>query len=133
MATATFRTRTAILAGREPLLGAEPTPAYLLHLSEASSASRRGPRMTGEPSLRDEMLAALPSLRACALSLSNDPIQADDLVQETILRLGPTATGSKPAPICTLGSSRSCAISSCLNTGSAGGRSRTWTGPMLGR
>jgi RNA polymerase sigma-70 factor (ECF subfamily) len=42
--------------------------------------------MAGEPSQRDEMLAALPSLRACALSLSNDPVQADDLVQETILR-----------------------------------------------
>ncbi|WP_046869669.1 sigma-70 family RNA polymerase sigma factor [Microvirga massiliensis] len=42
--------------------------------------------MTVEPSLRDEMLAALPSLRAFALSLSNDPVLADDLVQETILR-----------------------------------------------
>jgi RNA polymerase sigma-70 factor (ECF subfamily) len=32
------------------------------------------------------MLTALPSLRAFAISLTNDPIQADDLVQDTILR-----------------------------------------------
>jgi RNA polymerase sigma-70 factor, ECF subfamily len=42
--------------------------------------------MTVEPSLRDGMLTALPSLRAFAISLTNDPIQADDLVQDTILR-----------------------------------------------
>jgi RNA polymerase sigma-70 factor (ECF subfamily) len=39
-----------------------------------------------EPCLRDEMLTALPSLRAFAISLTNDPIRADDLVQDTILR-----------------------------------------------
>jgi RNA polymerase sigma-70 factor (ECF subfamily) len=42
--------------------------------------------MTPEPSLREGMLAALPSLRAFAISLTNDPVFADDLVQETILR-----------------------------------------------
>jgi RNA polymerase sigma-70 factor (ECF subfamily) len=42
--------------------------------------------MTVEVSLRDEMLAALPSLRAFAISLTNDPVRADDLVQDTILR-----------------------------------------------
>jgi RNA polymerase sigma-70 factor (ECF subfamily) len=42
--------------------------------------------MTVEPSLRDGMLTALSSLRAFAISLTNDPIQADDLVQDTILR-----------------------------------------------
>jgi RNA polymerase sigma-70 factor (ECF subfamily) len=42
--------------------------------------------MTVEPSLRDDMLAALPSLRAFAISLTNDPVRADDLVQDTILR-----------------------------------------------
>jgi RNA polymerase sigma-70 factor, ECF subfamily len=39
-----------------------------------------------EVSLRDEMLAAIPSLRAFAISLTNDPVRADDLVQDTILR-----------------------------------------------
>jgi RNA polymerase sigma-70 factor (ECF subfamily) len=42
--------------------------------------------MTPEPSLRDAMLAAMPSLRAFAISLTNDPVRADDLVQDTILR-----------------------------------------------
>jgi RNA polymerase sigma-70 factor, ECF subfamily len=42
--------------------------------------------MTPDPSLRDHMLAALPSLRAFAISLTNDSIRADDLVQDTITR-----------------------------------------------
>jgi RNA polymerase sigma-70 factor (ECF subfamily) len=37
-------------------------------------------------SLRDEMLAAVPSLRAFAISFTNNRDRADDLVQETILR-----------------------------------------------
>ena len=37
-------------------------------------------------SLRDELLAALPSLRAFAISFTNNRDRADDLVQETILR-----------------------------------------------
>ena len=32
------------------------------------------------------MLAALPSLRAFAMSLAHSPDQADDLVQDTIVR-----------------------------------------------
>ena len=42
--------------------------------------------MTPDASFRDEILAALPSLRAFAISLAQDSVQADDLVQETILR-----------------------------------------------
>jgi RNA polymerase sigma-70 factor, ECF subfamily len=42
--------------------------------------------MTREAPFRDEMLAALPSLRAFAISLTNDPVRADDLIQDTILR-----------------------------------------------
>ena len=42
--------------------------------------------MVVEPSLRDAMLAAIPSLRAFAISLTNDPHRADDLVQDTIMR-----------------------------------------------
>jgi RNA polymerase sigma-70 factor (ECF subfamily) len=42
--------------------------------------------MTVQPSLREQMLAAFPSLRAFATSLTNDHHRADDLVQETILR-----------------------------------------------
>ena len=42
--------------------------------------------MTLEPSVRDAMLAAVPSLRAFAISLSGNVDRADDLVQETLLR-----------------------------------------------
>jgi RNA polymerase sigma-70 factor (ECF subfamily) len=42
--------------------------------------------MEVEPSLRDELLAAIPSLRAFAISFTNNRDRADDLVQETILR-----------------------------------------------
>jgi RNA polymerase sigma-70 factor (ECF subfamily) len=38
------------------------------------------------PSLRTELLAAVPSLRHFALSLARDSSRADDLVQETLLR-----------------------------------------------
>jgi RNA polymerase sigma-70 factor (ECF subfamily) len=38
------------------------------------------------PALRDAMLAAVPSLRAFAISLSGNIDRADDLVQETLLR-----------------------------------------------
>ncbi len=42
--------------------------------------------MTLNPSVRDAMLAAVPSLRAFAISLSGNIDRADDLVQETLLR-----------------------------------------------
>ena len=42
--------------------------------------------MTLTPSLRESMLAAVPSLRAFAISLSGNIDRADDLVQETLLR-----------------------------------------------
>jgi RNA polymerase sigma-70 factor (ECF subfamily) len=42
--------------------------------------------MSIDPSVRDTMLAAVPSLRAFAISLSGNVDRADDLVQETLLR-----------------------------------------------
>jgi RNA polymerase sigma-70 factor, ECF subfamily len=39
-----------------------------------------------DSALRDSMLAAVPSLRAFAISLSGNVDRADDLVQETLLR-----------------------------------------------
>jgi len=39
-----------------------------------------------EPSLRDELLSIIPSLRAFAISLCNDTHRADDLVQDTVMR-----------------------------------------------
>ncbi len=48
--------------------------------------SERDARMSVEPALRDELIAAIPSLRAFALSLTNDPTRADDLVQDALVR-----------------------------------------------
>src|SRR3712207_1528684 len=42
--------------------------------------------MSVDPSLRDEILAAIPSLRAFAISLVHDRNWADDLVQDTLVR-----------------------------------------------
>jgi RNA polymerase sigma-70 factor (ECF subfamily) len=39
-----------------------------------------------EDPLREKMLAAIPHLRAFAISFTNNPDHADDLVQDTILR-----------------------------------------------
>jgi RNA polymerase sigma-70 factor (ECF subfamily) len=39
-----------------------------------------------DPKMRDAVLAAVPSLRAFAISLSGNVDRADDLVQETLLR-----------------------------------------------
>lgn len=44
------------------------------------------PAPSGPPSFKAAMLAALPSLRAFALSLTGRHDRADDLVQETVLR-----------------------------------------------
>ena len=42
--------------------------------------------MLVEDTLRDQMLAAVPSLRAFAISLTNNRDQADDLVQDPLMR-----------------------------------------------
>jgi RNA polymerase sigma-70 factor, ECF subfamily len=42
--------------------------------------------MSFDPTIRDAMLAAVPSLRAYAISLCRDPDRADDLVQDALLR-----------------------------------------------
>ena len=43
-------------------------------------------RLTVQPPVPDAMLAAIPSLRAFAISLSGSVNSADDLVQETVMR-----------------------------------------------
>src|SRR5919206_40573 len=42
--------------------------------------------MVPEPAIRDALLAAVPSLRAFAISLCGQVDRADDLVQDTLLR-----------------------------------------------
>jgi RNA polymerase sigma-70 factor (ECF subfamily) len=50
------------------------------------SANKVTGRMTPQPSVREVMLAAVPNLRAFAMSLSGNADRADDLVQETVMR-----------------------------------------------
>jgi RNA polymerase sigma-70 factor (ECF subfamily) len=39
-----------------------------------------------EPAIRDQLVAAIPSLRAFAISLTGNPDRADDLVQDTLVK-----------------------------------------------
>src|SRR3954469_9509289 len=57
-----------------------------LQKPKAAAAHQAHAADTVDPHFRDQMLSLLPSLRAFAISLMNDSIRADDLVQETILR-----------------------------------------------
>ena len=42
--------------------------------------------MIVEPAIREQLLAAIPSLRAFAISLCGNPDRADDLVQDTLMK-----------------------------------------------
>ncbi len=48
--------------------------------------TERSGRMQASPQLKSDLLAAIPSLRAFAVSLSGNPDRADDLVQETLVK-----------------------------------------------
>ena len=62
-------------------------PAIQLLRDALTASSKSGPKaMSVEPALRDELLAALPSLRAYAFNLSGSWDCADDLVQDTVAR-----------------------------------------------
>ena len=62
------------------------TPEVFLALIERLEAALAEQGRAVEPAFREGMLAALSSLRAFALSLTNNAARADDLVQDTILR-----------------------------------------------
>jgi RNA polymerase sigma-70 factor, ECF subfamily len=62
------------------------THAQQLALIEQPRAVHRSRQECQAAPLREQMLGLLPILRAFALSLTNDPSRADDLVQDTILR-----------------------------------------------
>ena len=61
---------------------ARPEPTTILSMIPSAN-DRLDPPL---PSVRDAMLAAVPTLRAFAISLSRNGDRADDLVQETLLR-----------------------------------------------
>src|SRR5215210_3303554 len=65
-----------------------PCRSEALSRAAASSSQRRTNAAPSEmiPEVREAMLAALPSLRAFAMSLAHSPDQADDLVQDAIVR-----------------------------------------------
>ena len=56
------------------------------HQETINVGRQRIERTMPQPSVRDVMLAAVPDLRAFAMSLSGNVDRADDLVQETLLR-----------------------------------------------
>lgn len=76
-------------------------------------------------SLRDDILAAVPSLRAFAISLSGNGDRADDLVQETLLRALANIDSFNRDRTCRLGCSRSCATCFAPTIVNGGARSRT--------
>src|SRR5215210_7541175 len=65
-----------------------PCRSEALSRAAASSSQRRTNAAPSEmiPEVREAMLAALPSLRAFAMSLARSPDHADDLVQDAIVR-----------------------------------------------
>src|SRR3954454_13381553 len=64
-----------------------PAPAWRRRrLSRGAGMSEPAHSGTVEPAMRDALLAAVPSLRAFAISLTNNVDRADDLVQDTLLR-----------------------------------------------
>src|SRR5580693_7661323 len=52
----------------------------------STAAEKVAEPMAPQPSVQDVMLAAVPNLRAFAMSLSGNADRADDLVQETVMR-----------------------------------------------
>src|SRR5215467_16110016 len=56
----------------------------------------RARRMSPNRNIRDAMLAAVPSLRAYAISLCGNVDRADDLVQETLLRAWANLSSFEP-------------------------------------
>ena len=56
------------------------------HQETINASGQRVERTTLQPPERDIMLAAIPSLRAFAMSLSGNVDRADDLVQGTLMR-----------------------------------------------
>ena len=64
----------------------EKVPAGLLRLLKRTAEVIRARQEPLEKAFVDEMLAVLPQLRIYAISLEKDPVRADDLVQETVLK-----------------------------------------------
>jgi DNA-directed RNA polymerase specialized sigma24 family protein len=79
------------------------------------------------PAVRDAMFAAVPSLRAFAISLSGNVDRADDLVQETLLRAIANINSFHPGTNMSAWLFASSATYSARNTASGVARSKTPT------
>ena len=67
-------------------IGEETLPSRFAELIEKLEAALRARGEAIEPEFRNGLLAAVPSLRAFALSLTSNPARSDDLVQDTLLK-----------------------------------------------
>ena len=68
-------------------LGAgEDTPVRFSELIGKLEAALKAQGERVDPDFRNGLLAAVPSLRAFALSLTSNPARSDDLVQDTLLK-----------------------------------------------
>ena len=67
-------------------IGEEILPSRFSDLLEKLEAALRARGEAIEPEFRNGLLAAVPSLRAFALSLTSNPARSDDLVQDTLLK-----------------------------------------------
>lgn len=76
----------AVSAGRQAAADPARQGAGTREGSNRAQAGRGGGADGQEPSFKHAMLAALPSLRAFAMSLTGRPDRADDLVQETVMK-----------------------------------------------
>jgi RNA polymerase sigma-70 factor (ECF subfamily) len=89
--------------------------------------------MPVEDTLRDQMLAAVPSLRAFATFLTGNRDRADDLVQDTLMRAWANIDRFKRAQTLRHGSSPSYATASIPSIASADARWRMRTGSYSAR
>ncbi|MDB5644484.1 sigma-70 family RNA polymerase sigma factor [Methylobacterium sp.] len=64
----------------------ETLPERLVHLVGRLDAAVAASGQTGLDGLRDDMIRAMPALRAFAFSLVGEASRADDLVQETLVK-----------------------------------------------
>jgi hypothetical protein len=100
-------------------------PGVTIRLSTIRTAKDRADDVL--PAMRDDMLAAVPHLRAFAISLCGNRDRADDFVQETLLRALAKSTRSGRGRTCTAGCSRSFATWSGRTIGSDAAKSKTPT------
>ena len=67
-------------------IGEAQLPGRFAELIEKLEAALKARGEAIEPEFRNGLLAAVPSLRAFALSLTSNPARSDDLVQDTLLK-----------------------------------------------